>query len=290
MMQQAQGKDQYDFVGRLSISDAASIPSLTHAEATKMATAEFERFLVLVEAFSPADWDKPTVCPLWNVRQVVAHVTGAAASYAHWSEFKRQNSRKAQRPYRQAGFSMLDALNQIQVNDRASATPAALINELQRVGPRAIATRERLPTLLRALRVPLPALGGIVPIGYLTDLIYTRDMWMHRLDLCRATGREMVLTPDHDGRIVALIIRDLGKKLAAKLRTTSLVYHLSGPIGGRWQLGAEGAPRTTIRLDVLDFNLLASGRLTPDEAEARTSIEGDNALAREILKHTTVPY
>jgi len=46
-------------------------------------------------------------------------------------------------------------MNQIQVDDRASATPAALIDELQWVGPRAIATRARLPILLRALRVPL---------------------------------------------------------------------------------------------------------------------------------------
>ena len=69
------------------------------------------------------------------------------------------------------------------------------------------------PCLLRTIRVPLPALGGIVPIGYLTDLIYTRDMWMHRLDICRATGREMIQTSHHDGRITALVVRDLVRKL-----------------------------------------------------------------------------
>lgn len=279
-----------DLVPRSALVQARAILPLTHREAEVMATRELERFLTLVTSLADDEWEKPTACSLWNVRHIVAHVTGASASFASWSEFKRQGSSKVQRPYRARGFSSLDSMNQIQVDDRAAATPAALIDELQRVGPRAIATRARLPALLRTLRVPLPALGGIVPIGYLTDLIYTRDMWMHRLDLCRATGREMVMTPDHDGRLVALIMRDLGKKLAAKLRTMSLVYHLSGPIGGRWQLGAEGAPRATIHLDVLDFNLLASGRLTPEEAESRASIEGDNALTREILKHTAVPY
>ena len=91
-MQQAQSTDHHDSVGRPSLSDAASIPSLTHTEAAEMAAVELERFLTLVESLSPADWDKPTTCTLWNVRQVVAHVTGAAASYARWSEFKRQNS------------------------------------------------------------------------------------------------------------------------------------------------------------------------------------------------------
>src|SRR5713101_3472179 len=141
-MQQAHSIDHHDSEGRSSISDAASIPSLTHTEAAEMATVELERFLACVEALAPADWEQPTACPLWNVRQVVAHVTGAAASYARWSEFKRQASPFVQRPYRQAGFSLLDALNQIQVGDRSAATPAALIAELREVGPHAIVTRK----------------------------------------------------------------------------------------------------------------------------------------------------
>lgn len=288
-MQIVRNTSNVDPVVRPALVQASAIPPLSHHEAISMATLELERFLALVTSLSEDEWEKPTACTRWNVRQILAHVTGAAASYARWSEFKRQNSLRAQRPYRASGLSYLDSLNQIQINDRASATPAALIDELQTVGPRAIATRARLPVLLRALRLPLPALG-IVPIGYLTDLIYTRDMWMHRLDLCRATQREMVMTPEHDGRIVSLVMRDVAKKLAATLRTTSIVYHLSGSFGGTWQLGAKMPPATTIHLDVLDFNLLASGRLTPEEALSRTSIEGDPALASEILNHTNVPY
>lgn len=275
---------------RPALVHARAIPPLSHREATAMAKLELERFLALVTSFSEDDWEKSTACPLWSVRQILAHVTGATAAYARWSEFKRQGNPKVQRPYRASGLSSLDSMNQIQVDDRASASPAALIDELQTVGPRAIATRARLPVLLRALRVPLPALGGIVPIGYLTDLIYTRDMWMHRLDLCRATQREMVMTSSHDGRIVALVVRDLEKKLSARLRTTSIIYHLSGNAGGIWRLGARVSPATTIHLDDLDFNLLASGRLTREEAWTRASIEGESALAREVLNQTTIPY
>lgn len=288
-MQTVRNTSNTDPVVRPALVQARAIPPLSHHEAMDMATLELERFLALVTALSDDGWEKPTACTLWNVRQILAHVTGAAASYARWSEFKRQNSFKVQRPHRASGLSFLESLNQIQVDDRASATPAALIDELQTVGPRAIATRTRLPVLLRALRVPLPALG-IVPVGYLTDLIYTRDMWMHRLDLCRATQREMVTTSEHDGRIVALVMRDLERKLASKLRTTSIVYYLSGKSGGMWQFGAKISPAATIQLDVLDFNLLASGRLTPEEAESRASIVGESALAREVLNHTNIPY
>ncbi|HCP73688.1 MAG TPA: hypothetical protein DIU08_03505, partial [Ktedonobacter sp.] len=72
-----------------ALVQARAIPPLSHREAMGMATIELERFLALVTSLSEDEWEKPTACPRWNVRQMLAHVTGAAASYARWSEFKR---------------------------------------------------------------------------------------------------------------------------------------------------------------------------------------------------------
>lgn len=288
-MQQTHSFNRHDSIGSESLPNTASIPSLTHPEATEMAVFELERFLILVESLAPADWEQPTACPLWNVRQIVAHVAGAAAGYANWSQFKRQYSPFVQRPYRQAGFSLLDALNQIQVDDRSMDSPAELLAELREVGPRAIATRKRLPALVRAVRLPLPALG-VVSLGYLTDLIYTRDMWMHRLDICRATGREMVQTSRHDGRITALVVRDLARKLTPKLAGQAIVYELTGTSGGCWSLGENASPKATITMDVLDFHLLASGRLPAHEISSHTSFSGDEHFAHLALDNTQVPY
>jgi uncharacterized protein (TIGR03083 family) len=289
-MQQTHRISHQDSGGRPSLSDATSIPSLTHREAAEMAAVELERFLRLLESLAPADWEQPTACPLWNVRQIVAHVTGAAAAYARlWSQFKRQYSPFVQRPYRRAGFSLLDAVNQIQVDDRSTATPADLLAELREVGPRAIATRKRLPALVRAIRLPLPLLG-VVPLGYATDLIYTRDMWMHRLDICRATGREMVQTQEHDGRITALVVRDLARKLTPKLAGQAVVYELTGSAGGSFRLGANASPTARITMDVLDFHLFASGRLKAEERSAHLSCSGDEHLADLALDNTHVPY
>jgi len=270
-------------------ADARTIPALAHDEAAALATTELGRFLALLDVLSPEDWARPTACPRWDVRQVVAHVAGAAAAYAGWAEFRRQGSPRTQRPYRAAGLPMLDALNQVQVDDRATTTPDALIAELRQVGPCAIATRRRLPAPLRALRLPLPLLG-IVRLDYLTDTIYTRDMWMHRLDLCRATGREMASTPGHDGRIVALVVRDLAQKLPRDVRA-GLVYELTGPAGGVWRLGGDSQGEAArVRLDALAFALLAAGRLMPEEARAGATIDGDAARGARALSRTTVPF
>ncbi len=200
-----------------------------------------------------------------------------------------------QRPYREAGYSKLDALNQIQVDDRADRSPAELIAELRDVGPRSVARRERFPAALRAVRLPLGVsypLGRVwVSIGYMLDTILLRDAWMHRLDVCRATGREMLLTPEHDGRFTALVVSELASKLRRELDGALVTYELSGPAGGAWRIGRGGGERAArIRTDALDFHLLASGRLTPADARERASVEGDQALANRVLERTSVPY
>ena len=275
------------------LQPVAAIPALTHAEAMAMAAVELDRFLALVDSLGPDDWRRPTACTRWDVRQVLAHVTGAAAGFARWSEFRRQNNPRLHRRYRQPGDTVIDRINAIQVADRADRAPAALIAELREVGPRAIATRRRLPAPLRAVRLPMPPpIGRVMPIGYLTDLIYTRDLWMHRLDIARATGRPMVLTAEHDGRVTALVVRDLAHTLAPLLGDASLVYALTGLAGGAWLIGDNPAPAAVIQMDALDFNLLASGRLAPADllAGGRAVLSGDLALAERALAATSVPY
>jgi Mycothiol maleylpyruvate isomerase N-terminal domain len=177
------------------------------------------------------------------------------------------------------------------VDDRSAATPADLLAELREVGPRATATRRRLPAIVRAIRWPLPLLG-VVPLGYLTDLIYTRDMWMHLPDLCHAAGTDMVQTAQHDGRIVALVMRDLGRQLMPKLEEDSIVYELAGVAGGIWRMGRRTQPVATLAMDVLDFNLLASGQLTPHDVRSRglVLVSGDTRRANQTLANTAVPY
>lgn len=271
----------------LPAQEAKDIPDLTHVEAGALATQELDRTLALLESLSTEDWQRPTGCTLWNVQELAAHLAGACAGFASWAEFKRQY---IQNPYLAQAAVKVDGINRRQVEDRAGAGPAALVAELRQVGPKAIRTRQWLPWLLRVIPVPFGPPLGTVPIGYLTDLIYIRDMWMHRLDICRASGRDMVLTPAHDGRIVALVMRDLGQLLAAELTDGRIRLELTGPAGGVFDFGRGPHPAATIRMDTLDFNWLASGRMTADEAIAQVVTVGDAGQARWFLDRATVPY
>lgn len=292
-MHQVHIRDNRGHAEQLTVQDAASIPAIGHAEAVKMGSVELERFLSQVESLAPNDWEKPTACTMWDVREMVAHVAGAAASFADRSEFRRQNSPRVQSRYRKAGLSRLDTQNQIQVDDRAAASSSDLIAELHNVGPRAVAARQRMPALVRSVRLPLGLFYPMdmiwVPIGYMANVIITRDMWMHRLDICRATDREMELTAEHDGRITRLVVRDLSRRLSPRRGGASVVYELSGPAGGAWRIG-NGVQGATIRMDTLDFHLLASGRMPLDEARSLVEINGDGELANRALERTWVVY
>ena len=126
-------------------------------------------------------------------------------------------------------------------------------------------------------------------LRYLMWVIHSRDTWMHRLDICRATQRAFQQTREHDGRIAALVMRDVGILLQKKLGGRAVRIELSGVAGGAWQVG-PGAAAATIQMDVLDFNIFASGRYTQEEARALATLAGDTALAETAFRSILILY
>lgn len=122
--------------------------------------------------------------------------------------------------------------------------------------PRGVTGRRRVPGFVRRRRAPGAEVVNGVPetwsIGFLTDVILTRDTWMHRLDLAHATGRDPALTPDHDGVIVADVVAEWARRHGQSFR-----LELTGPAGGNWSPGNGGEE---IALDAADFCRVVSGR------------------------------
>ena len=266
-----------------TVLEAKSIPYVTADEAFGLLQTELERSLALLEKLEPDDWAKPTACTLWNVRDMVAHQAGGYASGTSYREMIRQYTampKKGQLPE--------DAINQLQLRERAGKPPLELMTELRQVGPVAIQKWAYQFRLIKSVAVPHPV-GGLLSIRHLMWVTHSRDTWMHRLDICRATHHEFQQTRQHDGRIAALVMRDVNTRLQGKLGGRAVVFDLFGVAGGAWKVGA-GEPAATIQMDVLDFNIYASGRFTYEEARARATLSGDSSLVEAALKSTLILY
>ena len=146
-----------------------------------------------------------------------------------------------------------DGANEYQIAKHTSLPDDRIANVYVDVAARATATRMRIPRLVRALPIlKLPPPVGRQPLSYLSDMGFTRDVWMHRVDIARATGRDMVLTADHDGRLV--------EDLVAEWATTHgepFTLELDGIAGGTYVSGTGGEH---VQIDAVEFCRVLSGR------------------------------
>lgn len=264
------------------VLEAVQVPYITADEAFTLLHTEVERFLALVETLNPDDWAKPTACTQWTVRDMLAHQAGGYASGTGYKELFRQYLRIPK-----TGQLPEDAVNEFQLAERAGKSPLELIDELRRVGPIASHKWAYQFRLFKLARIPHPT--GFLSLRHLMWVIHSRDTWMHRLDICRATGRKFEQTAGHDDHIGALVMLDVAKTLSKKLNGRTVLFDLSGAAGGVWKIGT-GAAAASIQMDALDFNIYASGRYSYAEAQARANLSGDVALAELALKNTLALY
>lgn len=262
--------------------NAGDIPEVRHAEAGKLSRTEFERVLALLTSLAGDDWQQQTYCTEWTVREMVAHLAGSMTGSTSLAEFVRQN---VTHPYVKEAANSVDGTNRLQIEERANKRTEEIITEFRQSGPVAIRNRQKLPWLVRQLPVP-----GVGNFGYLMDIIYPRDEWMHRYDICAATDKKMVITPEHDGRILNLVLLDIAKKLKKQLAKRSITLQITGALTGTYQFGHKATPDCTLEIDVFDFNLRASERISTAEALRRTAVSGDEATAKWFLSNATVLY
>lgn len=263
--------------------EADHIPYVSANEAFSLMKVELERFLALLETLEPADWTRPTACTAWNVREVVAHQAGGYASGTSYREMIRQFGVLPKR-----GQLPEDAVNELQVGERAKRSSEELIAELRTVGPIAIQNWAYRFRIAKPVSLPHPV-GGLLSLRHLMWVIHSRDTWMHRLDICRATGREFEQTAGHDGRITALVMRDVNRKLGKRLAGQAIVFDLSGVAGGAWQVG-KSEPSATLHMDALDFSIFVSGRYSYAEARSRAALTGDLDLADTALRDLLILF
>ena len=227
-------------------------------DADRLARAAYAAFISDLATLSAEDWHRPTDCNPWTVRDMVAHLVGAARGHASLTTFTRQYL-WGKRHRGAFGGSSLDAMNQGQIDGLRRHSSEDLAQLLANLAPAAVAGRARRARLLGWISINLEAAGSWYPgmptkttMAELCSVVLTRDVWAHRLDLARAIGTNPPLDPNVDRVIIADIVSDWATR---HHQPFSLI--LTGAAGGSFHSGTAVRPLT---LDAVDFARLMAGR------------------------------
>jgi len=243
----------------------------------------------LGEGLTDAEWELPTPCPGWTVKDIVSHLVSAEELFlgdplpAH---------DLPDLPHVQ---NELGRMVEIGVDVRRPLPGAEVLEQLRVVLDRRLAT----------LREVDPADEAPQPDGRQGD--YSRlmmfrafDCWIHEQDIRQATGRPggldalagaatwTVLRPGLPFVVARRAGAAPGQSVAFEI-TGAREYSAEVVVdeNGRGVLGdVSGEPTARVRLDWEDYVRLAAGRCGPREVKA--VVEGDRELARRVLESMAV--
>lgn len=257
--------------------------------------------LALLAEISPAQWDAPTACAGWSVKDVVAHLLGGDLGNLSRRRDGLTTALAAYAPPRADfadGPTLAAALNRWNEGWVAAA---------RRLSPRVL--RDLLTTTFPATHAyyggldPF-ALGGSVswagsgPAPVWLDIAreYT-EHWAHQAQIRDALGR---LPPLDSPRLFAPVLATYLRALPHTLRDhvapegTALRVVITGAAGGVWVALRQGGTwllgddptRTVQATAILDqdaaWRLFTRG-LTGDAARRAVRLDGDKALAGAVL-------
>ena len=226
---------------------------ITRSEAKVLAEEEFRRFADLVGSLSPEEWTTPTDCTGWDVRKMVLHVLGSGHAQASFRVFVHQLRRGMPLNKEIDSHHWVDGMNELQIRERSHLSKDEVVAQVAAVGPKAVKGRWRTPPPARYVPLPFGPPIGWVPLKYLLDVGFTRDVWAHRIDAHAAIDRPMQLTADHDGRLVADIVAEW-----AGIHGQPFELILDGAAGGKFIQGVGGE---RVEINAVDFIRTLSGRL-----------------------------
>jgi uncharacterized protein (TIGR03083 family) len=251
--------------------------------------------VALLRSLEPADWDRPTELPGWDVRAVAAHLAHLEGELAGRPQAQVE---VPEAPHVKGFMGQYTESGNVARRDWATDR---IVDELEEVvAERREALAANPPEDPSA---PGPSFAALAGWSWET-LLHNRpfDVWMHEQDIRRAVGRPGGLdTPGaaHAARVLARSMAMVVGKRGGAQPGQSVLFALSGVehpdlpdrlavlVGddGRARSAdpddLPGGPTATLHLSFVDWIRLGGGRAGADDVEVR--VEGDEELGRRVL-------
>jgi uncharacterized protein (TIGR03083 family) len=249
----------------------------------------------LLRGLSPEDWDKPTACALWSVKDIAAHLLDSSIRRLSFGRDGLPATPNTPISSYADLVRYLNRLNAEWVTASRRLSPRVLIDMLD-------FTAGQVHAFFRSLDPNTPALFPVAwagedvsPNWFDIGREYT-ERWLHQQQIRDAvgapglTGREWLHpTLDVFVRALPFTYRQVEASPGRSVR-----YEILGEAGGVWTLvrgstgwalfnGSAGSPDAVVSLDQETAWKLFSKGLDPAAARKRVRIEGETHLGEPVL-------
>jgi uncharacterized protein (TIGR03083 family) len=258
-----------------------------------MFVRERRALLDLLGSLEAGDWGRPTVCPGWDVHDVVGHVLN---DYMRRLSGIRDGWSGAVFADDETLPAYVARVNGVFVEATRQCSPRLMVELLAHLGP-------QLDEVWAGARLDAPAAVDVSwasteePSPAWLDIAreYT-EFWVHQQQIRDAVDRPGADEPELLGPVIDTFLRALPHTLRTvdRPRGTTVRFDVTGPAGGTWWAtrgtdrwlpggpdasgapGGEAAARVTTDQDTL-WRLATRGIL-PAEARRRSVLAGDEPL------------
>jgi len=258
------------------------------------------QLMTLLRRLDPADWDRPTACALWSVKDIAAHLLDGSLRRLSSG---RDGLDAAPVPAPASYSELVAYLNSLNAEWTAAArrlSPRVLMDLLDSTAAEAHAFFQSLDPHAPALFAVAWAGEDSSPNWFDIAREYT-ERWLHQQQIREAVdspglnGREWLYpTLDIFMRALPFAYRGVASEAGQAVR-----LDIEGEAGGVWTLlrgggawslftGSDERPATRVSLDQETAWRLFSKGLTRDRARDRIRIEGDPRLGEPVFRSLAV--
>lgn len=254
----------------------------------------------LLSSLAAGQWQMPTVCPGWSVKDVALHLLGGDIDLL---SRRRDGVTPADTPGRPAGFqelvASLDLLNQTWVEATRRISPRLLCELLAVTGEATFRYVDGLD--LFAVEESVSWIRPEPVPNWLDVARQYTERWTHQQQIRDAVGVPGLKEPAFMTPVLATFVHALPRAftgVSAAVGTTVQVV-IAGQAGGCWVLtrtplgwelaaGTAAASRARVALDADTAWRLWTKQIGPDAAQAAVSISGDRALGLPVLNAVAI--
>ncbi|HWL36879.1 MAG TPA: maleylpyruvate isomerase family mycothiol-dependent enzyme [Frankiaceae bacterium] len=230
----------------------SSIKQIKRGEGALLSRVEYTRLAQTLLELTEEEWAAPVPdCPGWTVKALASHVLGGLECVRKPKEFVRQYLAGIRLAKKLDLPGPVDGLNEVQIRKYAAMTGPQIAARIADLVEPALRHRMRTPLVLRYGIWTKLDVKGRTPVAWVLDVVYTRDTFLHRLDVARALGRD-VEVDEVEGRVIADMVREWAAR-----HGQPVTLRLTGPAGGTYVAGTGGAE---VECDAVEWARAVAGR------------------------------